>query len=72
MLVHETRIVQVTLFETLKDNMNALDFSLLPAGVVTIADEVDARLTRTMGSYITPMKTPKSLELAKRVAAQFD
>ncbi|MGB7602201.1 MAG: hypothetical protein WBM24_17980 [Candidatus Sulfotelmatobacter sp.] len=72
MLVHETRIVQVTLFETLKDNMNALDFSLLAADVMTIADEVDAHLTQTMGSYITPMKTPKSPELAKRVAAQFD
>ena len=41
MLVHETRILQVTLFGTLKDNMNALDFSLLLPDVITIADEVN-------------------------------
>ncbi len=51
MLVHESRILQVTLFGTLKDNMNALDFSLLLPDVMTIADEVDAQLTQTMGSY---------------------
>jgi hypothetical protein len=41
MLVHESRIFHVTLFGTLKDNMNALDFSLLLPDVMTIADEVD-------------------------------
>jgi ActR/RegA family two-component response regulator len=51
MLVHESRILQVTLFGTLKDNINALDFSLLLPDVMTIADEVDAQLTQTMGSY---------------------
>jgi hypothetical protein len=55
MLVHESRILQVTLFGTLKDNMHALDFSLLLPDVMTIADEVDAQLTQTMGSYIKAM-----------------
>ncbi len=32
--------------------MNALDFSLLLPDVMTIADEVDAQLTHTMGSYM--------------------
>jgi hypothetical protein len=32
--------------------MNALDFSLLLPDVMTIADEVDAQLTQTMGSYM--------------------
>ncbi|MGA2950322.1 MAG: response regulator [Candidatus Sulfotelmatobacter sp.] len=59
MLVHESRILQVTLFETLKNNMNALDFSLLLPDVMTIADEVDAQLTQTMGSYMKLTKTPK-------------
>jgi ActR/RegA family two-component response regulator len=61
MLVHESRILQVTLFGTLKDNLNALDFSLLLPDVMTIADEVDAQLTQTMGSY---MKLTKALKLA--------
>ena len=64
MLVHESRILQVTIFGTLKDNMNALDFSLLLPDVMTIADEVDAQLTQTMGSYMKLAKPPKLLELA--------
>ena len=64
MLVHESRILQVTLFGTLKDNMNALDFSLLLPDVMTIADEVDAQLTQTMGSYMKLVNSSKTLKLA--------
>jgi len=42
MLVHESRILQVTLFGTLQSNLNSLDFSVLLPDVMTIADEVDA------------------------------
>jgi hypothetical protein len=45
MLVHESRILQVTIFGTLQSNLNSLDFSLLLPDVMTIADEVDAQLT---------------------------
>ena len=69
MLVHESRILQVTLFGTLKDNMNALDFSLLLPDVMTIADEVDAQLTQTMGSYMKHAKAPKLAISAKSTAA---
>ena len=69
MLVHESRILQVTLFETLKDNMNALDFSLLLPDVMTIADEVDAQLTQTMGSYMKLTQTLNRPLLVKVVAA---
>jgi DNA-binding response OmpR family regulator len=51
MLVHESRILQVTLFETLQNNMDHLDFSLLLPDVMKIADEVDAQLTQTMTSF---------------------
>jgi hypothetical protein len=64
MLVHESRILQVTLFGTLKDNMNALDFSLLLPDVMKIADEVDAQLTQTMGSFMRLAKTPNSPKAA--------
>jgi len=63
MLVHESRILQVTLFGTLKDNMNALDFSLLLPDVMTIADEVDAQLTQTMGSYMKLANSSKALKV---------
>jgi DNA-binding response OmpR family regulator len=52
MLVHEARILQVTIFGTLQSNLNYLDFSLLLPDVMTIADEVDAQLTQSMDSYM--------------------
>ena len=51
MLVHDSRILQVTLFGTLQRNLNALDFSLLLPDVMTIADEVDSQLTQAMESF---------------------
>jgi len=56
MLVHESRILQVTLFGTLQSNLTLLDFSLLLPDVMTIADEVDAQLTQSMDSYMNTMR----------------
>jgi hypothetical protein len=56
MLVHESRILQVTIFETLQNNLNHLDFSLLLRDVMTIADEVDSQLTQSMESYMKVMR----------------
>jgi DNA-binding response OmpR family regulator len=56
MLVHESRILQVTLFGTLQSNLSSLDFSLLLPDVMTIADEVDAQLTQSMASYMKVMQ----------------
>jgi DNA-binding response OmpR family regulator len=56
MLVHESRILQVTIFETLHSNLNRLDFSLLLPDVMTIADEVDSQLTQAMDSYMKVMR----------------
>jgi DNA-binding response OmpR family regulator len=56
MLVHESRILQVTLFGTLQSNMSLLDFSLLLPDVMTIADEVDSQLTQSMDSYMKVMQ----------------
>jgi DNA-binding response OmpR family regulator len=51
MLVHDSRILQVTLFGTLQRNLRALDFSLVLPDVMTIADEVDSQLTQAMESF---------------------
>jgi hypothetical protein len=51
-LVHESRILQVTVFGTLQSNLNSSDFSVLLPDVMTIADEVDAQLTQSMESYV--------------------
>ena len=57
MLVHESRILQVTIFGTLQGNLNVLDFSLLLPDVMTIADEVDSQLTQSMDSYMKALMT---------------
>jgi hypothetical protein len=58
MLVHDSRILQVTLFGTLQRNLSALDFSLLLPDVMTIADEVDSQLTQAMDSYMKVVLKP--------------
>jgi len=57
MLVHDSRILQVTLFGTLQKNLSALDFSLLLPDVMTIADEVDSQLTQAMEGYTDAVGT---------------
>jgi len=52
MLIHESRVLQVTIFGTLHENLSTLDFSLLLQDVMIIADEVDSQLTQTMESFI--------------------
>jgi len=52
MLVHESRMLQVTIFGTLQGDLHHLDFSLLIPDVMTIADEVDSQLTQSMDSYM--------------------
>jgi hypothetical protein len=51
MLIHESRILQVTIFGTLHTHLTALDFSALLPDVMIIADEVDARLIQTMDAF---------------------
>lgn len=58
MLVHDSRILQVTLFGTLQQNLSALDFSVLLPDVMTIADEVDSQLTQAMDSYMNAELKP--------------
>jgi len=53
-LVEESRILQVSIFETLQNNLGTVDFSLLLLDVMTIADEVDSQLKQTISSFIGP------------------
>lgn len=51
MLVEESRLLQVSIFHTLHDNLVNIDFSRLLIGVATIADEVDSQLRQAMESF---------------------
>jgi hypothetical protein len=57
MLVEESRMLQVSIFQTLQNNLAKIDFSLLLVGVMAIADEVDSQLAQQMASYISESKT---------------
>lgn len=52
MMVEESRVLQVSIFNTLQKNLVSIDFSVLLIGVMTIADEVDSQLSQAMKSYI--------------------
>ncbi len=56
-LVEESRILQVSIFETLQNNLGTVDFSLLLLDVMTIADEVDSQLKQTISSFMGPSET---------------
>lgn len=57
MLVEESRILQVSIFETLQNNLSTVDFSLLLLDVMTVADEVDSQLKQTITSFMTENAT---------------
>ena len=59
MLIHESRILQVTIFGTLHANLTQLDFTLLLPDVMIIADEVDSQLTQTMESFSDTSQSAK-------------
>lgn len=52
MLIEESRVLQVSIFETLQNNLTTVDFSLLLLDVMTIADEVDSQLKQTITSFM--------------------
>jgi CheY-like chemotaxis protein len=54
MMVEESRILQVSIFNTLQKNLSRVDFSKVLLDVITIADEVDSQLKQAMFSYVEP------------------
>jgi CheY-like chemotaxis protein len=51
MIIEESRILQVSIFNTLQSNLRVVDFSLLLVDVMTIADECDSQLKQTIVSF---------------------
>ncbi len=52
MMVEESRILQVCIFDTLQKNLASIDFSVLLIQVMIIADEVDSQLRQAMERYM--------------------
>jgi DNA-binding response OmpR family regulator len=56
MMVEESRMLQVSIFQTLQNNLHRVNFSLLLMGVMAIADEVDSQLAQQMAAYVAEAK----------------
>jgi DNA-binding response OmpR family regulator len=52
LLVEESRLLQVTIFQTLQNNLANINFSVLLIEVMTIADEVDSQLGQAMTGFM--------------------
>ena len=51
MVVQESRILEVSIFNTLQNNLPRVDFSQVLPDLMTIADEVDSQLKQAMHSW---------------------
>ncbi len=52
MIVDESRLLQVSIFHELHNNLNRVDLSTLLIDVMTIADEVDSQLRQSISGYL--------------------
>jgi hypothetical protein len=50
MIVQESRILQVCIFETIQRNLAVVDFSSVLPDIMLLADEVDSQLTQSIDS----------------------
>jgi len=69
MMVEESRMLQLSIFETLQANLATIDFSVLLIDVMSIADEVDSQLSQAMqgfaaesGSHFVPRELTSKRE----------
>jgi CheY-like chemotaxis protein len=56
LMVEESRLLQVSIFETIHRNLAFLDFSSVLPDVMLIADEVDSQLKQSIGSFLAIAK----------------
>jgi hypothetical protein len=52
MMVEESRMLQVSIFQTLQLHLEGMSYSALLGDVMSIADEVDSQLAQSMASFI--------------------
>jgi ActR/RegA family two-component response regulator len=56
LLVQESRMLQVCIFETIQRNLATVDFTLVLPDIMLIADEVDSQLTQSIDRFLTVQK----------------
>ena len=53
LIVQESRMLQVCIFETIKRNLATVDFTAVLPDIMIIADEVDSQLKQSIDSFLT-------------------
>jgi CheY-like chemotaxis protein len=53
LIVEESRMLQVCIFETIERNLATVDFTAVLPDIMIIADEVDSQLKQSIGSFLT-------------------
>jgi CheY-like chemotaxis protein len=66
MIVQESRILQVCIFETIERNLSTVDFTKVLPDIMIIADEVDCQLKQTIDSFLTAERGEAELAEQKR------
>ena len=56
LMVQESRILQVCIFETIQRNLTSVDFTSVLPDIMIIADEVDSQLTQSVASFLASQK----------------
>ena len=71
LIVQESRLLQVCIFETIQRNLGTVDFTGVLPDIMIIADEVDSQLKQTIGSFLStqgevaPASSPTTSLLTK-------
>jgi ActR/RegA family two-component response regulator len=68
MIVQESRLLQVSIFETVQRNLATVDFTGVLPDIMIIADEVDSQLKQTISSFLTMQR--EEVALASAVIAK--
>jgi CheY-like chemotaxis protein len=62
MIVQESRMLQVCIFETIERNLSTVDFTRVLSDIMIIADEVDWQLKQAIGSFLTMQRGEAAVE----------
>jgi ActR/RegA family two-component response regulator len=66
LVVEESRLLQVSIFNTLQANLGSVDFSTVLLDVMTIADEVDSQLKQAVLGFMEPLALEGETEATAR------
>jgi ActR/RegA family two-component response regulator len=53
LIVQESRLLQISIFETIERNLSTVDFTAVLPDLMIVADEVDSQLKQTIDSFLT-------------------